>query len=233
MTPKEVIPKVQQDLFTMQDLKYRDFHAKLMPTVEKESVIGVRVPVLRTYAKKFGKTEEAKQFLKVLPHQYYEENNLHAFLIEQIRDFSQTIAALDTFLPYVNNWATCDMMCPKSLTKQPEALIQKIEEWIKSPHEYTVRFAVGLLMRFYLDERFEPAQLQMVCDIHRDEYYINMMIAWYFATALFKQYEAAFVYIKEGRLPLWTHNKAIQKAIESSRISAEQKSFLRALKRKE
>ena len=233
MTPKEVIPKVQQDLFAMQDLEYRDFHAKLMPTVEKESVIGVRVPVLRTYAKKFGKTEEAKQFLKILPHQYYEENNLHAFLIEQIRDFSQIIAALDVFLPYVDNWATCDMMCPKSLAKQPEALMQKIKEWIESPHEYTVRFAVGLLMRFYLDERFEPAQLQMVCDIHRDEYYINMMIAWYFATALFKQYEAALVYIKEEKLPLWAHNKAIQKAIESNRISAEQKSLLRALKRKE
>lgn len=154
-------------------------------------------------------------------------------MIEQIRDFSQTTAALDVFLPYIDNWATCDMMCPKSLTKQPEVLMQKIKEWIKSPHEYTVRFAVGLLMRFYLDERFEPAQLRMVCDIHRDEYYINMMIAWYFATALFKQHEAALVYIKEGRLPLWTHNKAIQKAIESSRISAEQKSLLRALKRKE
>lgn len=224
---------VQNALFAIEDPAYRAFHCKLIPTVPPEAVIGVRTPALRAYAKKFGKTPDAAAFLHKLPHSYYEENNLHAFLIEQIRDFSQTIAALDTFLPYVNNWATCDMMCPKSLTKQPEALIQKIEEWIKSPHEYTVRFAVGLLMRFYLDERFEPAQLQMVCDIHRDEYYINMMIAWYFATALFKQYEAAFVYIKEGRLPLWTHNKAIQKAIESSRISAEQKSFLRALKRKE
>lgn len=224
---------VQNALFAIEDPAYRAFHCKLIPTVPPEAVIGVRTPALRAYAKKFGKTPEAAAFLHELPHQYYEENNLHAFLIEQIRDFSQTTAALDVFLPYIDNWATCDMMCPKSLTKQPEVLMQKIKEWIKSPHEYTVRFAVGLLMRFYLDERFEPAQLQMVCDIHRDEYYINMVIAWYFATALFKQHEAALVYIKEGRLPLWTHNKAIQKAIESSRISAEQKSLLRALKRKE
>lgn len=224
---------VQNALFAMEDPAYRAFHCRLIPTVSPETVIGVRTPALRAYAKKFGKTPDAAAFLHKLPHSYYEENNLHAFLIEQIRDFPQTIAALDTFLPYVDNWATCDMMCPKSLEKQPEALIQKIKEWIKSPHEYTVRFAVGLLMRFYLDEHFEPAQLQMVCDIHRDEYYINMMIAWYFATALFKQYEAALVYIKGNRLPLWTHNKAIQKAIESNRISAEQKSLLRTLKRKE
>lgn len=224
---------IQNELFAMGDPAYRAFQCKLMPTVPPETVIGVRTPALRIFAKKVGKTPEAAVFLRELPHSYYEENNLHAFLIEQIRDFSQTIAALDAFLPYVDNWATCDMMCPKSLAKQPEALMQKIKEWIESPHEYTVRFAVGLLMRFYLDERFEPAQLQMVCDIHRDEYYINMMIAWYFATALFKQYEAALVYIKEEKLPLWAHNKAIQKAIESNRISAEQKSLLRALKRKE
>ena len=224
---------IQNELFAMGDPAYRAFQCRLMPTVPPETVIGVRTPALRIFAKKVGKTPEAAVFLRELPHSYYEENNLHAFLIEQIRDFSQTIAALDAFLPYVDNWATCDMMCPKSLAKQPEALMQKIKEWIESPHEYTVRFAVGLLMRFYLDERFEPAQLQMVCDIHRDEYYINMMIAWYFATALFKQYEAALVYIKEEKLPLWAHNKAIQKAIESNRISAEQKSLLRALKRKE
>lgn len=224
---------VQNALFAMEDPAYRAFHCRLIPTVSPEAVIGVRTPALRTFAKKVGKTPEAAVFLRELPHRYYEENNLHAFLIEQIRDFSQTIAALDAFLPYVDNWATCDMMCPKSLAKQPEALMQKIKEWIESPHEYTVRFAVGLLMRFYLDERFEPAHLRMVCDIKRDEYYINMMIAWYFATALFKQYEAALVYIKEEKLPLWAHNKAIQKAIESNRISAEQKSLLRALKRKE
>lgn len=223
---------VQNALFAMEDPAYRAFHCRLIPTVSPEAVIGVRTPALRAYAKKFGKTPEAAAFLHELPHSYYEENNLHAFLIEQIRDFSQTIAALDAFLPYVDNWATCDMMCPKSLAKQPEALMQKIKEWIESPHEYTVRFAVGLLMRFYLDERFDPAHLRMVCDIKRDEYYINMMIAWYFATALFKQYDAAFPYIKERQLPLWTHNKAIQKAIESDRISPEQKAVLRTPKRK-
>lgn len=223
---------VQNALFAMEDPAYRAFHCKLIPTVSPDTVIGVRTPALRSFAKKFAKTQEAAAFLQELPHPYYEENNLHAFLIEQNRDFSQTVAALDVFLPYVDNWATCDMMCPKSLEKQPDALMQKIKEWIESPHEYTVRFAVGLLMRFYLDGRFEPAQMQMVCGIHRDEYYINMMIAWYFATALFKQYESAFAYIKEEKLPLWTHNKTIQKAIESNRLSAEQKALLRALKRK-
>lgn len=223
---------IQNELFAMEDPAYRAFQCRLMPAIPPETVIGVRTPALRVFAKKVGKTPEAAVFLRELPHRYYEENNLHAFLIEQIRDYAQTIAALDAFLPYVDNWATCDMMSPKSLKKQPEALLLKIQEWIESPHEYTVRFAIGLLMRFYLDERFEPAQLRMVCAIHRDEYYINMMIAWYFATALFKQYDAALLYIKEERLPLWTHNKAIQKAIESSRISAEQKSLLRALKRK-
>ncbi len=223
---------IQNELFAMGDPAYRAFQCKLMPTVPPETVIGVRTPALRIFAKKVGKTPEAAVFLRELPHRYYEENNLHAFLIEQIRDYAQTIAALDVFLPYVDNWATCDMMSPKSLKKQPEALLLKIEEWIESPHEYTVRFAVGLLMRFYLDERFDPAHLRMVCDIKRDEYYINMMIAWYFATALFKQYDAAFPYIKERQLPLWTHNKAIQKAIESDRISPEQKAVLRTLKRK-
>lgn len=224
---------IQNELFAMEDPAYRAFQCRLMPAFPPETVIGVRTPALRVFAKKVGKTPEAAVFLGELPHRYYEENNLHAFLIEQIRDYAQTIAALDAFLPYVDNWATCDMMSPKSLKKQPEALLLKIQEWIESPHEYTVRFAVGLLMRFYLDERFEPAQLRMVCAIHRDEYYINMMIAWYFATALFKQYDAAFPYIKERQLPLWTHNKAIQKAIESNRISPEQKAVLRTLKWKE
>ena len=154
MTPKEVIPKVQQDLFTMQDLKYRDFHAKLMPTVEKESVIGVRVPVLRTYAKKFGKTEEAKQFLKVLPHQYYEENNLHGLLIEQIKDYELCIEELERFLPHIDNWATCDLLAVRTVKNHLNSYIKKIDRWLESEHIYTIRFGINMLMRYYLEEEF-------------------------------------------------------------------------------
>ena len=155
MTQKEVIPKVQQDLFTMQDLKYRDFHAKLMPTVEKESVRGVRVPVLRTYAKKFGKTEEAKQFLKSLPHQYYEENNLHGLLIEQIKDYELCIEELERFLPHIDNWATCDLLAVRTVKNHLNSYIKKIDRWLESEHIYTIRFGINMLMRYYLEEEFK------------------------------------------------------------------------------
>ena len=155
MTPKEVIPKVQQDLFTMQDLKYRDFHAKLMPTVEKESVIGVRVPVLRTYAKKFGKTEEAKQFLKILPHQYYEENNLHGLLIEQIKDYELCIEELERFLPHIDNWATCDSPLPKCFDKNKEDILERAKKWIAADTTYVKRYGMGVMMRLFLDEDFK------------------------------------------------------------------------------
>ena len=230
MTPKEVIQKVQQDLFTMQDLKYRDFHAKLMPTVEKESVIGVRVPVLRTYAKKFGKTEEAKQFLKILPHQYYEENNLHAFLIEKIRDFDQALAALEAFLPYIDNWATCDMMRIPVFKKHLPELYSKIPDWLGSDNPYAVRFGIKMLMDFFLGENFKAECAERVCAVTREEYYVKMMIAWYFATALAKNYNEIIPYIESRRLEKQTHNKTIQKAIESYRITDEQKSYLRTLK---
>lgn len=232
MNRNKVIELVQGRLFELQDLEYRDFHAKLMPTVDKEKVIGVRTPALRKFAREFGKSEEAGEFMKVLPHDYYEENNLHGFLIEGIKDYEQCICALDAFLPYVDNWATCDMMAPKVFKKHLPELEHKIDEWMASEHVYTVRYGIGMLMRFYLDEGFRVEYLAKAAAVESEEYYVKMMIAWYFATALAKQYEAALPFIEERRLEKWTHNKAIQKAVESNRITAEQKKYLRTWKTK-
>ena len=230
MTPKEVIPKVQQDLFTMQDLKYRDFHAKLMPTVEKESVIGVRVPVLRTYAKKFGKTEEAKQFLEILPHQYYEENNLHGLLIEQMKDYELCIEELERFLPHIDNWATCDLLAVRTVKNHLNSYIKKIDRWLESEYIYTIRFGINMLMRYYLEEEFKLEYPGKVAAIRSEEYYVNMARAWYFATALAKKYDQVLPFLEEQKMDVWTHNKTIQKAIESYRITPEQKEYLRTLK---
>lgn len=230
MTTKEVIQKVQQDLFTMQDLKYRDFHAKLMPTVEKESVIGVRVPVLRTYAKKFGKTEEAKQFLKILPHQYYEENNLHGLLIDQMKDYELCIEELIRFLPYINNWATCDILSVKAVKGHLDSYIKNIYQWLESDYTYTIRFGINMLMRYYLEEEFKIEYPEKVAAIRSEEYYVNMVRAWYFATALAKKYDQVLPFLEEQKMDVWTHNKTIQKAIESYRITLEQKEYLRTLK---
>lgn len=226
----DIEKRVQAQLFEMQDLKYRDFHSKLMPTVDKAKIIGVRTPELRKFAKEFGKTEEAKEFLKILPHKYYEEDNIHAFLIEQIKDFDECISALDSFLLYVDNWATCDMMTPKVFKKNTDKLLPKINEWLISDYTYQVRFAIGMLMKFYLDENFDEKYLKLVASVKSEEYYINMMIAWYFATALAKQWEKALPYIENKVLDKWTHNKAIQKAVESYRITTEQKEYLKTLK---
>lgn len=230
MTPKEVIQKVQQDLFTMQDLKYRDFHAKLMPTVEKESVIGVRVPVLRTYAKKFGKTEEAKQFLEILPHQYYEENNLHGLLIEQMKDYELCIEELERFLPHIDNWATCDLLAVRTVKNHLNSYIKKIDQWLESEYIYTIRFGINMLMRYYLEEEFKLEYPEKVAAIRSEEYYVNMARAWYFATALAKKYDQVLPFLEEQKMDVWTHNKTIQKAIESYRITPEQKEYLRTLK---
>ncbi len=221
---------VQARLFELQDLAYRDFHSRLMPTVPKEKIIGVRVPELRKFAKEFAKTEDSKEFLKILPHKYYEEDNLHAFLIEQIKDFDECISVLDNFLLCVDNWATCDMMSPRIFKKNTEKLLPKIEEWLISDYTYQVRFAIGMLMKFYFDENFDERYLSLVASVKSDEYYINMMIAWYFATALAKQWEKALPYIENKVLDQWTHNKAIQKAVESYRITEEQKEYLKMLK---
>ena len=230
MTPKEVIPKVQQDLFAMQDLKYRDFHAKLMPTVDKDSVIGVRVPMLRAYAKKFGKTEEAKQFLEILPHQYYEENNLHGLLIDQMKDYELCIEELIRFLPYINNWATCDILSVKAVKGHLDSYIKNIYQWLESDYTYTIRFGINMLMRYYLEEEFKLEYPGKVAAIRSEEYYVNMARAWYFATALAKKYDQVLPFLEEQKMDVWTHNKTIQKAIESYRITPEQKEYLRTLK---
>lgn len=218
-------------LFGLQDTAYRDFHSHLMPTVDKELIIGVRTPDLRKLAKEIAKTEHCGEFLKILPHKYYEENNLHAFLIEQIRDYDLCISELNRFLPFVDNWATCDMMRPKIFRKYLPELLVEINKWMKSDDTYVVRFAIEMLMCFYLDEHFSPEYPEMVSKIRSDEYYIRMMVAWYFATALSKHYDETVVYLERNLLDVDTHNKTIRKAIESYRITDEQKVYLRTLKR--
>ena len=225
-----MINKIKNDLLLMQDKTYKDFHSKLMPTINPNSIIGIRVPVLRDYAKKLFKEnsiESLNSFLKNLPHEFYEENNIHAFLIEKINNFDECIFYLEEFLPYIDNWATCDMFNPKIFKNNCEKLLEKIYQWINSDSVYTVRFGIGMLMRFFLDEKFETKYLDLVSSINSEEYYINMMRAWFFATALAKQYEQTFPYIKNYSLDKWTHNKTIQKANESFRITKDQKEELK------
>lgn len=222
--------EIQKALFDLQDVKYREFSCSLMPTVDPDRVIGVRTPDLRKLAKKLAEKPDIDAFLHSLPHKYYEENNLHGFLIEGMKDFETCVGAMDAFLPYIDNWATCDQISPKSFKKHLPELLDKIREWMASDRVYTVRFGIGMLMSLYLDDAFEPEYLEMVCSVRSQEYYVNMMIAWYFATALAKQYDASICYIERKKLETWTHNKAIQKAIESRRITEEQKKYLRSLK---
>lgn len=230
MDKESVIKNVQRELFAMQDLKYRDFHAKLMPTVNKDTVIGVRTPELRKFAKEYGKTEEAKIFLQVLPHQYYEENNLHGLLIEQIKDYDQCIEELERFLPYIDNWATCDLLAVRTVKKHLDLFIKEIYRWMESKHTYTIRFGMNMLMRYYLENEFKLEYPEKVAAVRSEEYYVNMMRAWYFATALAKQYEKILPFLEEQRMDVWTHNKTIQKATESYRITPEQKEYLRTLR---
>lgn len=227
---EDIAVKVQKQLFELQDLKYRDFHAKLMPTIDKEKVIGVRTPALRSYAKQFGKTEEAKEFMKVLPHKYYEENNLHGMLLEQIKDYDELIIELEKFLPHIDNWATCDLLSLRIVEKNLEDFLGKINKYIKSDQPYTIRFGISMLMKHYLDDNFKIEYANKVAAVQSEEYYVNMMRAWYFATALAKQYDSIIPFIEEKKLDVWTHNKAIQKSIESYRITPEQKEYLRTLK---
>ncbi len=230
MNTEEVQKKVQQELFELQDLKYRDFHAKLIPTMEKEKIIGVRTPALRGFAKKFGKTEESKLFIKKLPHQYYEENNLHGLLIEQIKDYDECLVELKRFLPYIDNWATCDLLALRLVKKHLDVFIKEIYKFMESEHTYIIRFGISMLMKYYLEDEFNIEYPDKVADIRSEEYYVNMMRAWYFATALAKQYEQIIPFVEKKRLDVWTHNKTIQKAIESYRITDEQKTYLRTLK---
>ena len=211
----------------MGEEKYRDFSSRLMPTVDRSKVIGIPIPILRKYAKSL---ENFEPFLKELPHKYFEENNLHAFLIEREQDFDRCIEKIDAFLPHIDNWATCDSMKPKVLKKEPKKLLEHIKKWISWTDVYAVRYAINLLMSFYLDKNFNKSYLKMVAKVETEEYYINMMRAWYFATALAKQYDKTLPYIEKNMLDLWTHNKTIQKAVESFRISKEQKKYLKTLK---
>ena len=222
--------EIRQRLFELQDVSYRDFQVKLIPTVETESMIGVRTPALRKLAREYGKREDIGEFLQDLPHRYFDENQLHAFIISGIKDFETCIMYVEKFLPYVDNWATCDQMSPTVFKKKRQELLPYIREWMRSDRTYTVRFGIGMLMQHYLDEDFDPSYPEMVSGIKSEEYYISMMIAWYYATALVKQYDTVLPYIEEKRLDSQTHNRAIQKAVESYRITQEQKAYLKTLK---
>ena len=221
---------VFQRLSELSDPTYRDFHAGLIPNISPETILGVRVPALRKLARELRGSAEAQEFMAALPHEYYDEICLHCLMINDIKDFGATVSALDAFLPYVDNWAVCDLISPRSFKSRPPELAAHVRRWLESSHSYTVRFGIGVLMSFYLDEDFEPAQLKAVAERCCEEYYVNMMVAWYFATALAKQPEAALPYIENRRLSRWTHNKAIQKSIESRRIPDETKAYLKTLR---
>ncbi|MCD7762097.1 MAG: DNA alkylation repair protein [Lachnospiraceae bacterium] len=264
--------RIQELLFELQDIKYADFQSNLTPTLSRERFIGVRTPELRALAKKLAAVRKIEEFLKDLPHFYFEENQLHAFLIAEEKDFSVCLEELERFLPYIDNWATCDQLSPKVFKNCPERLLPYIDRWLDSSHIYTVRYGIGMLMRYFLDDRFSVKYAEQVAAIPSDRayfrckwqttgaseaptgqryvrmeaqkdpamkepmaggrpYYISMMVAWYFATALAKQYDAIFPFLKENRLDTWTHNKTIQKAEESYRITSEQKACLKLLKR--
>lgn len=222
---------IRKELFTYADADYAAFQAKLMPTVESKAIIGVRTPILRKMAKELAKNEQIGEFLADLPHGYYEENNLHAFIISNTHDIDRLISELDAFLPFVDNWATCDGMSPKILSKpeHSERAFETAGRYIASGKVYTVRYGLGMLMKYFLDDSFSPQVLKLAANACSDEYYVNMMVAWLFATALAKQYDTAVSYLIERRLPVWVHNKTIRKAIESYRIDDERKAYLRGL----
>lgn len=223
---------LHQALFAMQDKKYKAFQEKLMPSVDPKAVIGIRTPALRRFAAAFAKTKDAEAFMEALPHDYYEENNLHGLLIEKITDLERAIEELDRFLPYVDNWATCDMTSPKIFSKNKDRLLPAIETWIVSENTYTVRFGIVTLMKHYMDGSFSPDHLRTVANIESEEYYINMAKAWYFAEALVKQYNQALPYLENGSLSPFVHNKTISKACDSFRIDKDKKTYLKTLRRK-
>lgn len=218
---------VTERLFALADEGYREFNSSLIPTLDKSGFIGVRTPALRALAKELYGTGEYAEFLRELPHRYFDENQLHAFVVSLIRDYGECVAAVDEFLPYVDNWATCDQLSPKVFRKHRGELLPHICRWLASDHPYTIRFGMEMLMSHFLDEDFDSAYPRMVAAVRSEDYYVKMMAAWYFATALAKQYDAVFPYIAEYRLEKWTHNKAIQKAVESYRITPEQKEILK------
>ena len=226
MTPEAI----REQLLSMQDRQYRDFTSKLVPNVDAAQILGVRFPEIKRIAKTLRREGEAEAFLAALPHFYLEENHLHAVLLSGMKNPEALFGALEACLPYVDNWATCDTLRPAAFKKHLAELPGRIRQWLDSPHPYTIRFGVGMLMAYYLDDAFDPAYLEWVAALQSEEYYVNMMIAWYFATALAKQYDAAIPYLADCRLDRWCHNKTIQKAIESFRVTDEHKAFLRTLK---
>lgn len=224
--------RVRQDLLAMEDKAYKAFQEKLIPTVNPKNIIGIRTPLLRKYARAFARTTEADRFLETLPHGYYEENNLHAFVIETIKDYEKAMRETEKFLPFIDNWATCDSFLPPVFRKHPQEVYEKAVQFIHSDHPYTVRYGIGIFMKNYLDEQFREEIPALVAGLHAEEYYVNMMCAWYMATALAKQEKTILPYLEENRLPVWVHNKTIQKSIESRRISPEMKRYLKTLRRK-
>ena len=222
--------KIQEKLLALQDEKYRDFHSKLIPTISAETIIGIRMPVMRKLVKEYAKDPESAEFLKQLPHTYYDENLLHALLVAEIKDYDTCVKEVERFLPYVDNWAVCDVFSPKVFRKKRDKLIGKVREWSASERPYTCRFGIEMLMTHFLDEDFRPEYLEIPAAVHSEEYYVNMMIAWFYATALAKQWDATIGYVEKHRLDPWTHNKTIQKARESYRITPEQKEYLKTLK---
>ena len=225
--------EIQERLFELQDEKYRDFQVKLIPSVDPATVIGVRTPELRKLAKELAKRDDIDMFLDALPHDYFDENQLHAFILSGMKDYAGCMAGVCAFLPYVDNWATCDQMSPKAFRKNKDDLLVHIKDWLKSDRTYTIRFAAGMLMEHFLGDDFDAAYPEFVAGISSDEYYVNMMRAWYFATALAKQYDSIIPFIEGKKLDIWTHNKAIQKSVESYRITPEQKAYLKTLKIKQ
>ena len=221
---------IEKELFKLQDKKYRDLQIGIIPNINSDTIIGVRCPIIRNYAKKLVKSNNYKSFLEDLPHKYFDENQLHASIICELKDYNECVEYVNKFLPYIDNWATCDQLIPKVFKKNCYKLINNIKKWLNFKEPYTIRFGVGTLMRNYLNDYFEEEHLKMVSNIKSDEYYVNMMRAWYFATALAKQYESTIPLIENKKLDIWTHNKTIQKAIESYRIANDKKEYLRGLK---
>ena len=221
---------IKEELLKLQDNEYRKLQISTIPNVDPESIIGVRTPELRKFAKELFKSSNYEDFINDLPHKYFDENQLHAFIISEIKDYDKCLYEFNKFLPYIDNWATCDQSTPKAFSKNKDKLINEIKKWIKSKETYTIRFGVSMLMRNFLDDNFKEEYLEMVSKIRSNEYYVNMMIAWFFATALAKKYDSTIKYIENKKLDTWVHNKTIQKAIESYRVSEEHKKYLRGLK---
>lgn len=226
----EVEKEMLNAIFAARDEEYADFTAKLIPNVPRESIIGVRTPQLRRIAKRFGKNAGINEFLSALPHEYHEQNLVHAYIAESIGDFDSAVKTIEAFLPYVTNWAVCDSMTPRIFAKHTGELLPIIKKWLQSAHPYTVRFGLRMLMCFYLEKEFASEINALAGSVCSEEYYVNMMQAWYFATALAKQYDSTVPFVEEHRLSPWVHNKTIQKAVESFRITAEQKAHLKTLR---